>query len=207
MEAALCNKFPTIRAHACAHMHTTVHADIVAQPPFSREASLIGGLSPDLRAYQGLAQVFFSGPPLVLNTGFHRQKTSERASFSVRDSGCTQLWWKSLLIPSAKLGTGQASIIILSVKNALLPPRPQDEKTYPEVASRSMPRTLKDFCQRACSQKIRRAPLEKKYGPHKSAVSVPSVSFSRDSKVYVPSVKFVVGPVLRFLYRPYFLFF
>ena len=70
-----------------------------------------------------------------------------------------------------------------------------------------MPRTLKDFCQRACSQKIRRAPLEKKYGPHKSAVSVPSVSFSRDSTVYVPSVKFVVGPVLWFLYRPYFLFF
>ena len=69
-----------------------------------------------------------------------------------------------------------------------------------------MPRTLKDFCQRTCSQKIRRAPLEKKYGPHKSAVSVPSVSFSRDSTVYVPSVKFVVGPVLRFLYRPYSLF-
>ena len=38
-------------------------------------------------------------------------------------------------------------------------------------------------------------------------VSVPSVSFSRDSTVYVPSVKFVVGPVLRFLYRPHFLFF
>ena len=104
------------------------------------------------------------------------------------------------------VGTGQASIIILSAKNALLPPRPQDEKTYPEVVSRSMPRILKDFCQCACSQKIRRAPLEKKYGPHKSAVSVPSVSFSRDSTVYVPSVKFVVGPVLRFLYRPYFLF-
>ena len=70
-----------------------------------------------------------------------------------------------------------------------------------------MPRTLKDFCQRARSQKIRRAPLEKKYGPHKSAVSVPSVSFSRDSTVSVPSVKFVVGLVLRFLYRPYFFFY
>ena len=70
-----------------------------------------------------------------------------------------------------------------------------------------MPRTLKDFCQRACSQKNPQGPPRKKYGPHKSAVSVPSVSFSRDSTVYVPSVKFVVGPVLRFLYRPYFLFF
>ena len=36
------------------------------------------------------------------------------------------------------------------------------KKTYPEVVSRSMPRTLKDFCQRACSQKLRRAPPRKK---------------------------------------------
>ena len=28
----------------------------------------------------------------------------------------------------------------------------QDKTTYPEVVSRSMPRTLKDFCERACSQ-------------------------------------------------------
>ena len=70
-----------------------------------------------------------------------------------------------------------------------------------------MPRTLKDFCQGACSRKIRRAPLEKKYGPRKSAVSVPSVSFSRDSTVHAPSVKFVIGPVLRFLYFLCFLCF
>ena len=56
-------------------------------------------------------------------------------------------------------------------------------------------------------KKICRAPLEKKYGPHKSAVSVTSISFSRDSTVSVLSVKFVIGPVLRFLYRPYVLFF
>ena len=50
------------------------------------------------------------------------------------------------------LGTGQVSIIILSVKTVILPPRLRIKKTYPEVVSRSMPRTLKDFCQRACSQ-------------------------------------------------------
>ena len=48
-----------------------------------------------------------------------------------------------------------AALIILSVKNAILPPRPYDKKTYPEVVSRSMPRALKDFCQPPCSQKIR----------------------------------------------------
>ena len=87
----------------------------------------------------------------------------------------------------AYLGTGQASIIILSVKNALLPPRPQDEKTYPEVVSRSMPRTLKDFCQRACSQKIRRAPLEK----NTDRTSLRSL--------YRP---YLVRAILRFTYRP-----
>ena len=92
-------------------------------------------------------------------------------------------------------------------KNAILPPRLHDKKTYPEAVSRSMPRALKDFCQCARSQKSAGPPLEKKYGPHKSAVSVASVSFSRDSTVSVPSVKFVIGQVLRFLYRPYFLFF
>ena len=132
------------------------------------------------------------------------EKSLKLAACQTRPVG-SQFWQRFCSYP--KLGTGQASIIILSIKNAILPPRPQDEKTYPEVVSRSTPRTLKDFCQRACSQKIRRAPREKKNGPHKSAVSVPSVSFSRDSTVYVLSVKFVVSPVLRFLYRPYFFVF
>ena len=105
------------------------------------------------------------------------------------------------------LGTGQASIIILSVKNALLPPRPQDEKTYPEVVSRSMPRTLKDFCQRACSQKIRRAPLEKKIRTAQvCGLCTVRIFFARFCGLRTVR-KIVVGPVLRFLYRPYFLFF
>ena len=38
----------------------------------------------------------------------------------------------------------------------------QDKKTYPEVVSHSMPRTLKDFRQRACSQKNPQGPPRKK---------------------------------------------
>ena len=72
-------------------------------------------------------------------------------------------------------------------KNAILPPRPQDKRTYPEVVSRSMPRALKYFCQRACSQKIRRAPLEKN---------------TDRTSLRSPYRPYLFRAILRFPYRP-----